>query len=89
MTSIPPPTEFPDSDVITIPRPRSLLRMTVDLIIQRNRRLTSQDRNGTLVDAAQVLSDSGRAAQVISRDPVGGEWSVTFGPASPPPPEPA
>lgn len=75
--------EFPDSDVITIPRPRSLLRLLVNLASLRTRRLAARDRDATLVDAAQILSDSGRAAHVISRDPAGGEWSVTLGPATP------
>jgi len=65
--------EFPDLDVSTIPRLRC----------QRNRRSAGRDQDATLVDAAQILSDSGRAGHVISRDPAGGEWSVTLGPAAP------
>jgi hypothetical protein len=75
--------EFLDSDVITIPRPRSMLRLLINLVSLRSRRLAARDRDATLVDAAQILSDSGRAAHVISRDPAGGEWSVTLGPAAP------
>lgn len=75
--------DFPDSDVITIPRPRSLLRLLANLLGLRTRRLTARDRDTTLVNAAQILSDSGRAAHVVSRDPAGGEWSVTLGPAAP------
>ncbi|WP_409184048.1 hypothetical protein F9C11_06805 [Amycolatopsis sp. VS8301801F10] len=75
--------DFPESDLITIPRPRSLVRLLAHLVGLRTRRLAARDRGATLVDAARILSDSGRPAQVVSRDPAGGEWSVTLGPAAP------
>ncbi|WP_148311464.1 hypothetical protein [Amycolatopsis japonica] len=66
-----------------IPRPRSVIRAMMDVFTLRTKRSMARDRHDALVDAAQVLSDSGRAAHVISRDPAGGEWAVTLGPAVP------
>lgn len=73
----------PDSDYVRIPRPRSVVKMLLDLARLRFRRTVSRDRGATIVDTAQVLSASGRAGQVTSRDDVGGEWSITLGPPVP------
>jgi hypothetical protein len=69
-----------DTDFVRIPRPRSVLRVLADLALLRFRRSVARDRGATIVDAAQVLSASGRAGQVCSRDETGGEWSITLGP---------
>ncbi|UKD50835.1 hypothetical protein L3Q65_00635 (plasmid) [Amycolatopsis sp. FU40] len=71
----------PDADFVRIPRPRSVLRVLADLVALRFRRSVARERGATIVDAARVLSASGRAGQVCSRDDAGGEWSVTLGPS--------
>ncbi|WP_410583846.1 hypothetical protein [Amycolatopsis sp. lyj-108] len=77
------PANSPDADCIMIPRPRSVIRAILDVVTLHTRRTMARDRHDALVDATQVLSDSGRAAHLISRDPVGDEWAVTLGPAAP------
>lgn len=73
-----------DADMIRIPRPRSLLRMLVDLLKMRSGRLQAGERGATITEVARVLSESGRSGHVVSD---GDRWSVTVdGPVAAPTP---
>jgi len=73
-----------DADMIRIPRPRSLLRMLVDLLKMRSGRLQAGERGATITEVARVLSESGRGGHVVSD---GERWSVTLdGPVAAPAP---
>jgi hypothetical protein len=64
-----------DADMIRIPRPRSLLRMLVDLLKIRSGRMQAGERGATITEVVRVLSESGRGGHVVSD---GDRWSVTL-----------
>lgn len=75
----------PDADVVRILRPRSLMRMLLNLFRLRSERLKASDRGDTIVELAQVLSGSGHGGRVSSHGPDGDRWTVTVptGPKTP------
>ncbi|MEV4049603.1 hypothetical protein AB0J55_00285 [Amycolatopsis sp. NPDC049688] len=73
----PEDTIYLDADVVRIPRPRSLLRMLLNLFRLRSERLKASDRGDTIIEVAQVLSGSGHGGRVSSHGPDGDRWTVS------------
>lgn len=76
----------PDADFVRILRPRSVLRMLLNLFRLRSERLKAFDRGDTIIEVAHVLSGSGHGGRVSSHGPDGDRWSVSVPTGSETPP---
>lgn len=80
-----------EADFIRIPRPRSVVRMLLELCCLRLERLKVSVRSETITEVTRILSESGREGQIISHESADNQWSVTLGgpPSTWPSPEAA
>jgi hypothetical protein len=72
------PWEVPAGDYIRVLRPRALLRLVIDYLRLRCEIARSRVRGQATTAAAQQLISGGMVGCVISRDPDGAEFSITF-----------
>lgn len=72
---------FSEDDFVRIPRPRSLIRLLLEVLHIRTKREMDRDRGQTITAVAAVLSSTERAGTVTSRRP-GDEWQVSLGAAT-------
>ncbi len=74
----------PETEMIMVPRPRTLLKLLMDVLVLRTRRLMAYDRGNTMAEVTLALRGTSLPGAVVSREPDGGMWSVTFSPAADP-----
>ncbi|GHG03779.1 hypothetical protein GCM10017567_19610 [Amycolatopsis bullii] len=73
------PVDMIDSggDAFRVVQPEGVLRLLHGLFHLRSDRLKAGDRGATIIEVAQVLSDSSHDGRVVSRCNDGDRWSVT------------